>query len=205
MGGTTPSHEDAMRVLRSGGATPSHEDAMRVLARYPYRNQCVTRNREETYGEVVDMQGLVARLPVPLTSSSVFVDVGSGHGRLSLYVALATAARAVVGVEISPCRFEKAESMLREVGPRAPHLRFHMGDVRTVGLPADTTHLFMCSTCFSKELCHDIVRAAPPSLQCFISLKALQIPGWVHHGSHTVECTWSKTSQARYYVRSSGS
>ena len=187
-----------------GGATPSHAHAMRVLSAYPYKNRCTSQSREETYGEVVDMQGLLAHLPSPLTPSSVFVDVGSGHGRLSLYVALATAARAVVGLEINPCRYDKADKMRREVDPRVPHLRFMAGDVRTVGLPPDTTHLYMCSTCFSKELCHDIVRVAPPSLRCFISLKELQIPGWVLHGSHTVECTWSKTSQAHYYVRSSG-
>lgn len=180
----------------------SHDKAMRVLEQYPFTHTCSTRSREETYGEIVDMRELVRRVPCPLTPSSVLVDVGSGYGRFALYAALTTPCRGVVGIELNACRHAVAEKMRREQAGRAPHLHFRAGDVRHLGLPDQATHLYMCSTCFSPELCRDIVRLAPPALQCILTLKTIDADGWTRRAQHPVKFSWNDHATVHYYTRS---
>jgi precorrin-6B methylase 2 len=187
-----------MRLL--GGGT--HESALKVLEAYdPFSSghPCSTRTREETYGELTDVQGLLRHLPHALEKNSVFVDVGSGYGRLAMYVALTAPCSRVVGLELHPCRHEMAAKMQREQAALVPHLQFKHRDARQ-GVPPDSTHIFMCSTCFTPELSRSIVEGAPSSVVCIVSLTPLEAPQWALHGQKRLECTWA-TSNVYYYVK----
>ena len=186
-----------------GGAHSKHDAAMKVLEMYnPFANghPGSTRTREETYGELEDVAGLLRHLPRATDARSVFVDVGSGYGRLAMYVALATPCARVVGLEIHKDRHDLAAKMQREQAALVPHLEFTCADVRTTGIPSDATHIFMCSTCFSAELCRAVVDKAPASAVCLVSLTPLDTDAWTLQATHSLKCTWS-TSKAHYYVR----
>ena len=105
-------------------------------------------------------------------------------------------------MELNACRHAVSEKMRKEQAGLAPHLHFEVGDVRTLGLPDQATHLYMCSTCFSQDLCDSIVRLAPPSLQCILTLKTINIDGWTLRAQHHVKFSWSDHSTVYYYVRS---
>ena len=72
-----------LRQLRAGGGRPvvmGEDAALEQLAKIPYGHTCATRIRTETYGELVDMKGLVSNLPkeAVLDKDSVFVRF-KGH------------------------------------------------------------------------------------------------------------------------------
>lgn len=188
------------RRLRGGGGEPlAHDRAMELLSAYSYRHSCSSRSTQETYGEIVDMRGLLAHLPEAPDKESVFVDVGSGYGRFALYLALVTPCARVVGIELQECRHKIACKKQSQHRARAPHLDFQQGDVRKLGVPSGTTHMYLASTCFGDELCRDIVALAPAGCRCIVSLRPLDSPGWKLHSEHPVQCTWA-TSTAHYYV-----
>ena len=104
----------------------SDEQLSAILARHPYdaeRDPCGAdaTPEGETYGEA-SLQGmavlrraLVVNGTFPtracsIAADSVVYDVGSGLGRLALYLRLTTPARRVVGVEINRCRHRHAQA-----------------------------------------------------------------------------------------------
>ena len=188
-------------AVGGNGNPKTHEVAARIMERYPFIHTCSSRNTEETYGEIVDMKTLLQKIPIPMTKSSVFVDVGSGYGRFAMYTSLSTPCQSVVGIELHEGRYAVAEKMRKEQAEEGvKNVQFKCGDVRTVGLPEQTTHLYMCSTCFSTKLHNDIVELAPNSVKCIITLKEFNVKGWVLRLKHSIKFSWSTTS-VYYYVR----
>jgi hypothetical protein len=120
--------------------------------------------------------GLMLGLDQP---DSIFLDIGSGVGRLVLATALLTRARAI-GVEVVASRHNTAVGALaraeasgavsREQASRV--LLLH-GDA-TAGLP-DTTHAYLSNLCFPPDLERVIGMAliSLPSLRCAVTLRSL--------------------------------
>ena len=141
---------------------------------------------EECYGEVTEdgyeqiLQGMptVPEAACALTPDSTFVDIGSGYGRLAMYVRMRTNVSAVVGIERNPCRHERAVRGRRRLEAHAgaagatllDGLRLIHSDVRRAAL-GDATHVFMSVQCWGHELIRTIVThlvPAAPKLRCMI-------------------------------------
>jgi SAM-dependent methyltransferase len=71
---------------------------------------------------------------VPLTERDVFIDLGSGLGKVCIAVALATRAR-VRGIELQPALVERARAAAASLGAE---VEFVEGDVRDVDLSDGT-------------------------------------------------------------------
>lgn len=118
-----------------------------------------------TYGEITfaAMEKLFTT-SVPLKEHDVFYDLGSGVGKLVLWVGLATPARTSVGIELSETRHTHAEEAYKEfvktIVPQHPAFKaklqktditFIQGNILEENLDKATV-IYMCATCFSDEL-----------------------------------------------------
>ncbi|HXN30460.1 MAG TPA: class I SAM-dependent methyltransferase [Polyangiaceae bacterium] len=75
-----------------------------------------------------------ALMAVPVSADDVFVDLGSGLGKVVLLAALLTGATAR-GIELQPALVERARESATRLGVNA---RFHVGDVREADLDDGT-------------------------------------------------------------------
>lgn len=138
-------------------------------------------SNEQCYGEVDDGNGyeeLANGFPseCQMNASSSFVDIGSGVGRLALFMRLYTNVSKVTGLELNGCRVHRAQRMQREVlaswakPAQMRGLSYRRGDVREEGF-GDSTHAFMSTTCFGHNLIRDIFKEArsAPRLQCIVA------------------------------------
>ncbi|KAJ9506646.1 hypothetical protein QJQ45_003730 [Haematococcus lacustris] len=140
-----------------------------------------------TYGEVTTcgIDSLISQIwhrhaDNPLSKQGpVFMDLGSGLGRVVLQVALACghAFQHYIGLELSSTRLDQSEqvlSWLREELGRDPAaadalacVDFYQEDVTSSAVLAEATHVFMCSTAFGAGACRQVVEqlAASPNFQ----------------------------------------
>ena len=179
---------------RAGVTNASLRRAARMLGPHlPRAKYCMGATPNESshetscYGEITadGMASLVREMPsqCALTPQSVFLDFGSGDGRLPFFVRVATDVREAVGVEIVRCRHERALKLRRSLpshGRRGRSgLTYLHRDVRRTGLP-NATHLFMHSTCFSAPLVKDILRLATEAgVSCVIDYGRLVVDNTV--------------------------
>jgi tRNA G46 methylase TrmB len=118
---------------------------------------------------------MVAALPPSREQQSeqppVFIDLGSGLGRVVLQAALLCGARfsRYVGLELSSSRLEQAEHVLarlrEEAGRKADvaasdalvRVDFYEEDVTQSHWLDQASHVFICSTAFGAVACRQIV------------------------------------------------
>eukprot|EP00962_Isochrysis_galbana_P057980 scaffold30635_cov135-Isochrysis_galbana.AAC.2 len=144
--------------------------------------------RALTYGEVAPhgmlqllgagRPGLLPGLEAP---GSLFLDIGSGVGRLVLATALLTGAKAV-GVEVVEARHMAAVRALARAqasGTLTPKQAsrvglLHADATKTTALP-DATHAYLSNLCFPPDLEREIALAlvALPSLRFAVTLRPL--------------------------------
>ena len=89
----------------------------------------------------------------PVANDDVFYDLGSGSGKLTLYVHLLTRAALAVGVELSPTRHSQAIAAQSQ----AAHLLDHQRGLRFIGPSSmldaeltDATHVYVFNLCFDE-------------------------------------------------------
>lgn len=128
----------------------AHEDEKNIIA----------HGGAPTYGEIT-VQGADALINyLKPQKNDVFVDAGSGVGKLAVHFFFATDVAKSIGIELSQERYEKALKIKAALEkdkliPQGRSLEFYHEDI----LKADfkqATIFFMCSTCFSSELMQKI-------------------------------------------------
>lgn len=137
---------------------------------------------DPTYGEILYESAQVLLEDLQLTPQDVFYDLGSGAGKLIAQVYLTTPVKKAAGIELSPSRCNMAQTRapylrkIAEVTTRfncditaainqkpvqqtrclpSKELIFSQENMLKADL-SDATVVFMCSTCFSDELMHNI-------------------------------------------------
>ncbi len=159
-----------------------------------------------TYGEmtVEGADELIKYLKPQKTD--VFVDAGSGVGKLVVHFFFATDVVKSIGIELSKERFEKALKIKNALAkdnllPRNRSLEFYHADILDA-LPNDVTIFFMCSTCFSPELMQKIsnkLLTLKPGLR-IVTLK--QLPAhkrFVLQDTLQLPMTWSSSTSVYIY------
>jgi SAM-dependent methyltransferase len=132
----------------------------------------------DTYGELQPTATLRLLDYFELQRDDVFVDLGSGGGKVTLAAGLFTKVRRARGVELSHERHALAcEARSRAVARRLLSRRkceFIHGDLRRTPLE-DATVVYTCSTAFSTPFLMGIARrlARAPRLRCFASFRDL--------------------------------
>ena len=143
-----------------------------------------------------------------ITKNDVFVDLGSGLGKVSLQVYLATEAKTVYGIEISSIRHNDGTSIINIIKELQPEL---FDSKRQLILLNDdflnfsfdvATVLFMCSTCFNKEFMENLAEKtnSATNIRAVVSLKALHGLERLCNGRVTkVDCSWSENVDCYIY------
>ena len=119
--------------------------------------------------------------PCALTPDSEFLDIGSGYGRLAMYVRMRSNISRVTGVEINHCRHKKAVRGRAKIdklaGPELLRdLELIFGDVRALRVSVSSTLAGRMPT-----------RCAPRS----------QNEGWPHRGYQLQYCTYGYSYSCR--------
>src|SRR5690606_36408380 len=87
-----------------------------------------------------------------LDNNDVFVDLGSGVGKVVLHTALVTPVKKAIGIELSTTRFLEAKEALKRASQWSPYIRsrcaFKNADLMEVNL-SKATVIYTCSTAFS--------------------------------------------------------
>jgi H3 lysine-79-specific histone-lysine N-methyltransferase len=161
-----------------------------------------------TYGEISSksIRNLLDELKI--TKNDVFVDLGSGIGKVSLQVYLATEAKAVYGIEISSIRHNDGTSIINIVKELQPELFdsnrqliFLNDDFLNFSFDIATV-LFMCSTCFNKELMEHLTEKInnATNIKTVVSLKALHgLERLCNSRLTKVDCSWSENVDCYIY------
>ena len=142
--------------------------------------------REATYGEI-SREGilqLIDLLPAEhrLGRGSVFVDIGSGVGKLVVAVAMVSEA-AAFGIELSTERATMAADAVASAASlgllssdEVDRITLAQGDATADGaLPQGTSHVWLANTCFPEGLTRALLAAivALPNLRCVVALQPL--------------------------------
>ena len=145
--------------------------------------------REATYGEI-SREGilqLIDLLPAEhrLGRGSVFVDIGSGVGKLVVAVAMVSEA-AAFGIELSTERATMAADAVASAASlgllsseEVDRITLAQGDATADGaLPQGTSHVWLANTCFPEGLTRALLAAivALPNLRCVVALQPLPPP-----------------------------
>ena len=161
-------------------ASAPRTDGQRVFAK-PKKN--APKNPSEWYQK----HSVKAKKPPKrrLRKDDVFVDVGSGVGKLVLAAALLTRASKAVGLEVDPERAERASNAFKAAKRHglltpgeAMRVELSEADATVEGaLPADTTLVYLSNLCFGAELTRAIARRLVrlPKLRCVGALRELDL------------------------------
>jgi hypothetical protein len=200
----------------------------KLLERHPFLWSAISncdssKQVEECYGELREdsIERVLQTLsrtdsPCALTPDASFYDVGSGLGRLAMYVRLRTNASRVVGIERNQCRHIGATHGKAAIEQQSKGsldgLELVHADVRSSGL-GDATHAFMSMQCWPSDLLNaivsDLTRRAP-RLRCMVfnargarellrkgqHLDTLDAWGTIVAVDEGLRATWTQRSEA---------
>ena len=152
----------------------------------------------ETLGEILSPSVNKLFSLMPLTSDDVFVDLGSGLGKIVIQAFLQSDVREAIGIEIVPWMHEcatKAASRLQQHMPELfanRKLTFLSGDFLSTSFNAATVALIN-ATCFGPELLHALGRIIEqtPSIHTVFSMRPIPDLQRLHfRRAVSVECSW---------------
>lgn len=173
-------------------------------------NQVYDSGGSPVYGEITfeGTRALLECLPGPLDFGDVFIDLGSGIGRMCVEVFLLTTVGCCRGIELSPTRHKVAETIRRQLGDRTPAefesgriLEFSHQDIMSADV-ADVTVAYCCNPVFSAVFAAciaDKLAAEAKCLKTYISLKPVYREGWILLRRINLACTWFDRQQAFVY------
>lgn len=135
-----------------------------------------------------------------INENDVFLDMGSGIGKVALQVFLKTPVKRAFGIEASEKRnvhavrvYDQVKKEFPELFENGRSLDGYVGNFLESDLK-DVTVIYSCSTCFSDELLSDMGKLIDtlPNIRYVVSMK--QIPSKVPFDRILdIECTWDKT------------
>lgn len=153
----------------------------------------------ETYGEILypSMESLLSVFN--LCKQDVFVDLGSGLGKIAIYVFLRSQVQEVHGVEIIPELHDQALAAANRVYRELPEffegnrkLIFTMGDFLKIPLEAASV-LFIGASCFSPAITYKLGEIINASTHIHTVLTLRPIPNLerlLFKKTVRVECSW---------------
>lgn len=113
----------------------------------------------QTYGEITfkSVEDIIKKISID--SDDVFYDLGSGNGKVVLQIFSNTKAKKSYGIEYFPERSYTSEHALKKLYILYPELlkssrliSFQIQNIKDIHYLNDATIIFMCSTCYPKEL-----------------------------------------------------
>jgi hypothetical protein len=182
---------------------PSCQHYLKAL--YEDSHACINRdalskdNIPETYGEILFPAMTSILSYIPITTTDVFYDLGSGLGKIALQVFIETKVKKSCGIEILPKLHDKALSAASTLNKDRPELytnyrelNFELGSFFDLPL-ADATIILLGSACFSPSMLFKLghMMNTMPALHTVISLRPL--PTLVRLSLTKVlriECSW---------------
>lgn len=138
-----------------------------------------------------------------MTVDDVFVDLGSGLGRLLVATAITAPARELLGIELDyqwATTSQRALERLQQSGVfRGRHVSILCGDMLAEDWE-EATVAYSCPTCFSDAIIEELCLQAneSPRLRRFISTKPLPWLDWEYQGRIAVQFSWDSGFLYRY-------
>ncbi len=162
-----------------------------------------------TYGEgTFETFGKIANDLKKELKNGVFCDFGCGVGKAVVQFFLTTDAKKCIGVELSKTRVGSALDVKKKLDKKGlikkgRALEFKQGNITEADV-SDADVVFMCSTCFSKELMSTLTNKLAQLKKGLVVVTLKQLP---EHKSFKLEKTlhlstsWSKESPFYFYRR----
>jgi|GEM_PF-983566 len=169
--------------------------------------QCPVEDKEQLakehvcpeYGELLYPSLIQLLQAIKLDPTDIFLDLGSGLGKLAIQLYLRTPVAQVIGIEASLALHQQAclvlqritrELMLPIAGARS--LEFKLGNFLNISWGKPTI-AYMCSTCYSPALMQHIGHKinAISSIRQVLSLKPIpSLTRLPFQRTFAVECSW---------------
>lgn len=165
--------------------------------------QEITSNVIATYGEILQSGISLILSKIILTPDDLFLDLGSGTGRVVLQVYLEKGVSSC-GIEFIEKRHKIAEQSLLDLQSKVNHplILFIQGDFFTMDW-SQATIIFMCNTCFSPEMTEKIKKKmlTCKKLRYVIVLREFYTkPDWLTvQDNFMVPCTWTDETDVTIY------
>lgn len=166
-------------------------------ARQKYHVPVYETNGELLYPSVHKLLAIT-----PLTPSDIFVDLGSGTGKIVLQVFLTTAAQEARGIEIVPQLHSLSVNVEQQVRQDLPalftedhRLRFISGDFFQTPL-AGATVVLVNATCFGQDILYPLSKILDntPTIHTVWSTRPLcQLQRLRTEKIIPIECSWSSS------------
>jgi hypothetical protein len=163
------------------------------------RHQGAKQNISLTYGEIL-YQGIATLLSLfPLSDNDVFVDLGSGIGKIVLQVFMSTPIKEARGIELSPEFHEQAILANDKIQQELPQLyygdrkvSFISGSFLEVPLSMATV-VIVNSICYSQTFLRQLgnIIDNTPTIHTFMSLRPINTMQRLRFKKvERIECSW---------------
>lgn len=161
-----------------------------------------TYNTNYTYGEIIrsgvdEIITKINRYKKP-TDKDVFVDAGSGCGKLVLHTAIKSDIKTLIGVEIVPQRLRYAKYIKEEILPENKSVFFIEKDIRNFDLSMATV-VFTNDTVFTLDLVNDIFNKLSKGCHFITSHKISECK--ILKDEFLVDTSWGNKLKLYYYIK----
>lgn len=159
----------------------------------------ITGNVCETYGEILYPSVNKLLSAIQLSEDDVFIDYGSGFGKMLIQVFLKTPVKEAYGIEIIPELHQQALTAAQKLQQELPDfyqenrkLTFLLGSFLEIPVPSATVAIIV-STCFSQPLLNALgkIIETTPSIHTVLSLRPVgTLQRLPFKKAIPVECSW---------------
>lgn len=153
----------------------------------------------QTYGEILYPSVDKLMSAIQLTEHDVFVDLGSGMGKIVIQFFLKSAIKAAYGIELLPELHQHALNAAKSLQQNLPDfykgrrkLTFLLGDILETSFTKATVAL-LNSTCFTQSLLNELGKIIEntPSIHTLLSLRPINtLQRLVFMKVIRIECSW---------------
>jgi precorrin-6B methylase 2 len=161
---------------------------------------------DATYGEIIYDSAKRILNDLSLTKDDIVYDLGCGIGKLVVQVYLTTPVKKSVGIELSPTRFNHAQTVKEQLKKRnklknGRILEFLNQNITKANLD-DATVIYMASTCFSDELMKTLVDKLAKNKNNLRIITLKRLPKHLHFQfikEYNLPMTWSQSVPVYLY------
>jgi hypothetical protein len=132
------------------------------------------------------------------TEKDVFVDVGSGCGKLILHTAISSNIKTLVGVELLSQRYNYAKYIKEMILPENNSVFFINKNIKDFDLSVATI-VFINDVCFENRLILDIYEALPKGCHFILSSKINNCK--IMKEEFTIDVSWGSKLKLYYYIK----
>lgn len=132
------------------------------------------------------------------TEKDVFIDVGSGCGKLVLHTAISSNIKTLVGVEILSQRYNYAKYIKEMILPENNSVFFINKNIKDFNLSVATI-VFINDVCFENRLVLDIYEALPKGCHFILSTEINDCK--IMKEEFTIDVSWGAKLKLYYYIK----